>query len=247
MLEVLLGLLIAVSIGLPGVGGGTITTSVLILGLGIAPEVAVGTALLFALCAKIPAGLIYWQQQQVHPQTLVRLLAGGVPAVVIGSFLLHALKSYRDVVLVGIGLIVLVAAGINLFVTLIKVPSLFHLAPGWMIAGAGFIGLEVGFSSAGAGALGTLLLLNTTRLSLQAVVGTDLWFGLILSAIGGGIHTVLGQFDLWLFLKLTGGGVIGSLAGAWPTQHVSQRPFRLGLLVWMIGIGSHLVFRSLMR
>jgi len=232
MLEVLLGLLIAVSIGLTGVGGGTITTSVLILGLGIAPEVAVGTALLFALCAKIPAGLIYWQQQQVHPQTLARLLAGGVPAVVIGSFLLHALKSYRDVVLLGIGLI--------------KVPS-FHLAPGWMIAGAGFIGLEVGFSSAGAGALGTLLLLNTTRLSPQAVVGTDLWFGLILSAIGGGIHTVLGQFDLWLFLKLTGGGVIGSLAGAWLAQHVSQRPFRLGLLAWMMVIGSHLVFRSLMR
>lgn len=246
MLEVLLGLLIAVSIGLTGVGGGTITTSVLILGLGIAPEVAVGTALLFALCAKIPAGLIYWQQQQVHPQTLARLLAGGVPAVLIGSFLLHTLKSYRDVVLVGIGLIVLMAAGINLFVTLIKVPS-FHLAPGWMIAGAGFIGLEVGFSSAGAGALGTLLLLNTTRLSPQTVVGTDLWFGLILSAIGGGIHTVLGQSDLWLFLKLTSGGVFGSLAGAWLAQHVSQRPFRLGLLAWMMVIGSQLVFRSLMR
>jgi len=46
------------------------------------------------------------------------------------------------------------------------------------------IGLEVGFSSAGAGALGALFLMNMTTLAPAAVVGTDLSFGLVLSLVG---------------------------------------------------------------
>jgi hypothetical protein len=46
------------------------------------------------------------------------------------------------------------------------------------------IGAEVGFSSAGAGALGPLVLLEITSLTPAQVVGTDLSFGLCLSLVG---------------------------------------------------------------
>lgn len=75
------------------------------------------------------------------------------------------------------------------------------------------IGLEVGFSSAGAGALGTLLLLHATRLSPQKVVGTDLLFGLVLALLGGGVHLAFGQVAPSLLLALASGGVAGGFSG----------------------------------
>ena len=52
----LLGFLIAFAIGVTGVGAGTVTAPLLILALGLPPEVAVGTALLFGFLVKVPAG-----------------------------------------------------------------------------------------------------------------------------------------------------------------------------------------------
>ena len=47
----------------------------------------------------------------------------------------------------------------------------------WLPPIAALIGGEVGFSSAGAGALGALVLLNLTTLTAAQVVGTDVVFG----------------------------------------------------------------------
>jgi uncharacterized membrane protein YfcA len=84
----LLGFLIAFAIGVTGVGAGTVTAPLLILALGLPPEVAVGTALLFGFLVKVPAGAVYLLRGQVAPWPLLRLLLGGVPGVVLGSLLL---------------------------------------------------------------------------------------------------------------------------------------------------------------
>src|SRR5207249_10783436 len=55
------------------------------------------------------------------------------------------------------------------------------------------IGVESGFSSAGAGALGTVLLLNYSEMTPSQVVGTDLLFGLVLAGIGGLYHLPIGS------------------------------------------------------
>ena len=49
---------------------------------------------------------------------------------------------------------------------------------------AAVIGAEVGFSSAGAGALGSLALMSLTPLTAAQVVGTDVVFGLVLVSVG---------------------------------------------------------------
>ena len=50
------------------------------------------------------------------------------------------------------------------------------------------VGAEVGFSSAGAGALGSAALLSLTPLAPAQVVGTDIAFGFLVSLIGSGAH-----------------------------------------------------------
>ncbi len=240
-----MGFGIALTIGLSGVGGGTLTAPVLILALGLHPEIAVGTALLFSIFAKIPAGLVYLRQGHVSFPTLRQMLVGGLPAVIAGTLLLGSLKDQKGLILFWVGITILLCALINLGLTLWKNATPGRFGFPVTALGAGFIGLEVGFSSAGAGALGTLLLVSGTQLAPAAVVGTDIWFGLVLSLVGGGLHATLGQFDLALLVKLAAGGLVGSWMGAFLASYVPRKPFKLGLLLWLMFVGSNLVYKSI--
>ena len=236
----LLGFLIAFAIGVTGVGAGTVTAPLLILALGLPPEVAVGTALLFGFLVKVPAGAVYLLRRQVDARALLRLLLGGVPGVLLGSLLLTQLKGAKDLVLLLVGLTVVLSAGLGLWRGL-KGVGRGRERP-WLLPPAAFgIGLEVGFSSAGAGALGTLLLLHATRLSPQKVVGTDLLFGLVLALLGGGVHLAFGQVAPSLLLALASGGVAGGLLGALFATRLPKEPLRLALLLWLLFIGGRLV------
>jgi uncharacterized protein len=132
--------------------------------------------------------------------------------------------------------------------------SLFHLwrlfwpraeaphrdRPKLLLACALPIGAEVGFSSAGAGALGSLLLLSFTRLTAAEVVGTDLCFGLGLSAIGSLIQVGQGNYDSALLTKLVIGGVCGSITGTLVAGRIAQRPLRVALLSVLVFLGFQL-------
>lgn len=239
----ILGLLIAFAIGVTGVGAGTVTAPLLILALGLSPEVAVGTALLFGFLVKVPAGAVYLLRRQVDPGTLLRLLLGGVPGAALGSLLLAHLKGAKDLVLLLVGLTVVFSAGLGLWRSL-KGAAQGRERPGLLPPAAFGIGLEVGFSSAGAGALGTLLLLYATRLSPQKVVGTDLLFGLLLALVGGGVHLYFGHLDPGLLPALASGGVLGALVGALLATRLPKKPLRLALLLWLLFIGGQLVYRG---
>ncbi|ETN88974.1 sulfite exporter TauE/SafE family protein [Thermus scotoductus] len=239
----LLGFLIAFAIGITGVGAGTITAPLLILGLGLSPEIAVGTALLFGFLVKVPAGAVYLFRRQVAGRVLGLLLLGGLPGVLLGSLLLVHLKGAKDMVLLLVGLTVVVSAGLGLYRSLARL-TLSRERP-WLLPPAAFgIGLEVGFSSAGAGALGSLLLLYATRLTPQQVVGTDILFGLVLSLVGGGVHLHFGQVDPKLLLSLSLGGIVGASLGALVATRVPKQPFRVALLLWLLFIGAQLVWRG---
>ncbi|MGH9619080.1 MAG: sulfite exporter TauE/SafE family protein, partial [Bryobacteraceae bacterium] len=175
-MEVLLGFVIALAIALTGVGSGSLTTPLLIILFGVSPAVAVGTALTYGAIVKIASIPAYAIRRQINWRTLKFLLAGGIPGVVAGGFLLDHLKSdaYRPYLYMALGVLIVATGGFNLF-------RIFHPKPQpsnndrsrllpWFALP---IGVEVGFSSAGAGALGSLLLLGLTPLSASEVVGTD--------------------------------------------------------------------------
>src|SRR5262245_29937628 len=176
----LIGFLIAIAIGLTGVGAGTLTTPLLILAVGLPARVAVGTALIFGAIVKIITAPVYMARRQVDWRTLFYMLAGGVPGVLIGVFILRGVdgKAITGV----IGLTIVIVAIFNIFR---PTDVQRHDHTKWLTLICLPIGTEVGFSSAGAGALGALSLLSLTKLVPAAVVGTDLVFGLVVSLIGG--------------------------------------------------------------
>ncbi|MBV9646292.1 MAG: TSUP family transporter, partial [Candidatus Eremiobacteraeota bacterium] len=106
-------------------------------------------------------------------------------------------------------------------------------------------GAEVGFTSAGAGALGSLALLGLTRLSAAQVVGTDLTNALALATIGGGIQLVAGNCDVALLIKLLAGGVFGAVLGSMLAMRLPSRPLKWALAVWLTVLGIQLFVRGL--
>ena len=248
----LAGLVVGLAIGLTGVGGGVLTAPILILVFGLAPGPSVGTALLFSSCVKVLSAGVYLLRRQVHGRTLLLLLAGGVPGAIAGPLLLQRLTAGKAApgteawLLAFVGGMVCLTAAYSL-VRAWMPGGARQARPAWLPLFSFPIGMEVGFSSAGAGALGTVLLFNWTDLEPAKVVGTDLLFGLAVSACAGGVHMASGNWDAGVLVKLLLGGSPGALAGAQLAVRVSARPLRATVLGWAILLGILLAWQGLQK
>lgn len=246
-MEILAGFLIALAIGITGVGAGSITAPILILFFHQSASDAVTTALVFGTVVKLIATPIYLSRGHVNFRVLKFMALGGLPAVLAGSFLLSSLdqKALSRPVLGIVGMTVLVTAVATLWRSLTpKIeakPVSVKILP-WIVAPIGF---EVGFSSAGAGALGTIVLMRFTSLMTAEVVGTDLAFGLLLSIFAGGIHASMTGVPWPILWKLLAGGVPAVLIGTQLVKVVSPRKMRLVLCLWLVYIGGQLAWRAI--
>ena len=242
MLDITLGFLIALAVGLTGVGAGSVTAPVLILLMHVPAPVAVGTALLYGALIKIIALPSYLWRKQVNFNVLGWMLAGGLPGAVIGSLLM---KTFHPTAIYGVlGATIMISAALNVWRALKGNVQRGNDHRRWLPAIAFPIGAEVGFSSAGAGALGSLVLLGMTTLAPSQVVGTDVFFGFALSLVGGGIQFSNGNYDQALLTRLLIGGLPGVLIGANLSAWMPARPLRLAMSLWLVSLGGQLCWRS---
>ncbi len=243
-----IGFVIALFIALTGVGAGTITVPVLVLFLGVPAPIAVGIGLMFASAVKlilVPAQIV---RGNIAWRTLGFMLLGGVPGVLLGSlFLKHLVTAGSQDLLNGIlGAILVTTAGWQLFFSIRPLKRQSDrkdrtlLLPWLMFP----VGAEVGFSSAGAGALGSAALLGLTPLEPAQVVGTDIAFGFVVSLIGSGAHWLSRGSESGLLLQLIAGGVVGAIGGAMLSTHIPRRPLRIALWVWLLILGGQFLVNS---
>jgi len=247
-MQYLIGFLIALFIALTGVGAGTITVPILVLFLGVPAPVAVGIGLMFSSAVKLillPAQII---RGNVAWRTLGYMLLGGAPGVLIGSlFLKHLVTAGSQNLLNALlGAILVGTASWQLvysFRPMKQNPDTrdrSSLLPWLMLP----VGAEVGFSSAGAGALGSAALLSLTPLLPAQVVGTDIAFGFIVSLIGSGAHWFSRGTDTTLLLQLIAGGCVGAISGTILSTHIPRRPLRLALWIWLLLLGGRFLLDS---
>jgi len=234
-----LGFFISILIGLTGVGAGSLMTPLLILVLGLPAKICVGTSLIFGFVVKIITAPVYMARRQVNWRVLFIMLGGGVPGVLIGVFLLKGLE--MNLITGIIGVTIMTVAIFNLFR-----PSPEHRKEkaNWLALVTLPIGAEVGFSSAGAGALGALSLMALTKMSAAEVVGTDLCFGLVVALIGGGTNAAMGNLSGPVLLQLLIGGVPGAIIGAMLAGKVPSGKLRFGLSAAMAVLGFSLAYRA---
>ncbi len=245
-MEYLIGFVIAAFIALTGVGAGTITTPMLILFLGVPAPMAVATGLIFSAAVKIVLVPSQIARKHVSWRTLGFMLLGGVPGVLLGSYMLkHLAHNHPPVVLNTIlGAVLVVTAIWQITFSLRDEADQRPIRDRsrWLPLLMFPVGAEVGFSSAGAGALGTAALLSLTELTPATVVGTDILFGFLLSVIGSGAHGLFHGTSSDLLKHLILGGLAGVLFGTLISSWVPRRPLRFVLWVWLFIIGAQFLY-----
>lgn len=247
-MQYLIGFLIALFIALTGVGAGTITVPVLVLFLGVPAPIAVGIGLTFASAVKLLLVPAQIARRTIAWRTLGYMLLGGTPGVLIGALLLRHLVSVGSQNLLNaiLGSILILTASWQLLFSFrpLKEKEKVRDRSRWLTWIMFPVGAEVGFSSAGAGALGSAALLSLTPLEPAQVVGTDIAFGFVVSLIGSGAHWFARAADPGLLLHLIAGGAIGAIFGTLASARVPRRPLRLALWIWLLILGGQFLFNS---
>jgi uncharacterized membrane protein YfcA len=239
----IVGFLIALTVGLTGIGGGSFTVPALILLAGLTAGEAVGTAFLFAGVLRLIAAPFYLAGKHIHSRYLWLLLQGAVPGLLVGTWLLHLLSqdAGNPVVILLLGVLLAASSSVS-FIRRVQNPAFVGKNHRWLPWLALPIGVESGFSSAGAGALGTVLLLNYSEMTPAQVVGTDLLFGLVLAVIGSAFHSSFGSISMPILFELLLGGVPGVVLGCLLARRVPANKLKTAVAVVAMFAGLQLVW-----
>jgi uncharacterized membrane protein YfcA len=243
VMNFLIGFLIAAAVGLTGIGGGSFTVPALVLLVGLPANAAVGTAFVFAGILRLIAAPFYLFGKHIHFRYLWLLVQGAVPGLLVGTFVLHLLShdSGSPIVVILLGLILALSSSIT-FAPRVQNPTFARKNSRWLPWLALPIGIEAGFSSAGAGALGTVLLLNYSEMTPPQVVGTDIIFGLVLALIGSAFHWKFGAINRPVLTQFLAGGIPGVLVGCALARKVPARKLKLAVATIAIFAGLQLIW-----
>lgn len=244
------------TIGLTGVGGGSLMTPILVLGFSIPPAIAVGTDLLYAALTK-STGIFVHHARRTIDWGVVRLLCiGSIPSACLAVFILRYMVdtaniNYEQVITTTLSVALVLTSLAILFKDYgYKSSGGRHLAairgacermrvPLTILSGA-LIGILVTLTSVGAGALGAAILFFLyPRLPAVSIVGTDLAHAVPITAIAGiGHATYLGTVDYILLLNLLLGSIPGIYLGSSLGYRLPEKIMRpiLASILMIVGI-----------
>ncbi|EIV93650.1 sulfite exporter TauE/SafE family protein [Frankia sp. QA3] len=228
----LAGFVVGFVVGMTGMGGGALTTPLLVLLFGVQPLAAVSSDLVASAVMKPVGATVHLRRGTVHRGLVGWLCLGSVPAGFCGVLILRALgdgDAVQERIKVTMGvLLVLAAAGMlaKSWVDRSRPPARAgevdlrpRPLPTVLIGALG--GLVVGLTSVGSGSLIVVMLLGLyPRIHSSQLVGTDLTQAVPLVASASLGHLLFGDFQL----GLTGSLLLGSLPGVYLGARVSAGP-----------------------
>jgi uncharacterized membrane protein YfcA len=235
---ILFGLGVGFLVGTTGMGGGSIMTPLLILVVGTNPAVAIGTDLAYAAITKTVGGWRHLLAKTVDLRLCLWLGLGSLPGAIVGVWLLqrleHALGANFDDTLMIILAVTLMLTAVAVILRALFVRNLNERETADLtttrtrvgtIAFGFVVGIVLGTTSAGSGALIALGLIVFFKLSPRRVVGTDVAHAAILLWVAAMGHFVAGNVDVALAANI----LVGSIPGVWAGVHFSTRMPEQGL------------------
>ena len=222
---IVFGLGVGILVGMTGIGGGSLMTPLLVIFAGIQPVVAIGTDLAYGAVTKTVGGWRHWRKGTVDFGVTWWMAAGSVPGALVGVLLLDRLhdrfgKSFDDSLLLVVAVALLVVS-IAILARALFMPRLVAKEREKVemtrrvkatAVGIGLVlGLILGFTSVGSGALIGLALILVFHLTPHRVVGTDVFHAAVLLWVAGLAHWASGNVDLVLMANI----LIGSVPGVW--------------------------------
>ncbi|MER7546661.1 sulfite exporter TauE/SafE family protein [Actinomadura sp.] len=226
--------LVAVIVGLTGMGGGALMTPMLVTFFGVSPLAAVSSDLVAAAVMKPVGSAVHYRQGTINTRLVGWLCAGSVPAAFSGVLLAKALghgDSVEDLISKAMGVALMIAAGGLVLRAYLgrrgragsagdgEAPEVaVRPVPTVLVGAVG--GLVVGITSVGSGSLIIVALLALyPTLKANQLVGTDLLQAVPLvfaAAIG---HLLFGDFRM----EVTAALLAGSIPGVYLGSRISSR------------------------
>jgi len=242
-LVIAFGLGVGILIGLTGIGGGSLMTPLLVLFAGIPPVVAIGTDLAYGAVTKTLGGWRHWRKGTVDLGVSKWLAVGSVPGALVGVWLLDRLhaaygKSFEPALLGAIAAALLIVA-LTILCRALFMPKLVarerhavEQTTRTKITAAAIgavLGVILGVTSVGSGALIGLALILVFKLTPHRVVGTDVFHAAILLWAAGLAHLVSGNVDFALMGTILLGSLPGVVVGTSLSGRVSATALRPAL------------------
>lgn len=107
----------------------------------------------------------------------------------------------------------------------------------WLDAAAGFgVGVMVGLTGVGGGALMTPILVLLFGVAPGLAVGTDLWFAALTKLVGGVVHHHRGSVDWQVLRRLCLGSLPASAFTLWWLHASGMSPMKNGLILNALGV-----------
>lgn len=239
--------LVAIVVGLTGMGGGALMTPMLVTFFGVQPLAAVSSDLVAAAVMKPVGSAVHYRQGTINMRLVGWLCVGSVPAAFCGVLLARALgegEQVQSVIEKAMGVALLLAAAglvVRAYQALVdraadrRATDRRTAQPGAPAAAkppevrvrplatalVGLVGgLVVGITSVGSGSLIIVALLALyPALKANQLVGTDLLQAvpLVISAALG--HLLFGDFKL----EVTTALLVGSIPGVYIGSRISSR------------------------
>lgn len=239
-LIVVFGLGVGILVGLTGIGGGSLMAPLLILGAGVQPVVAIGTDLAYGAITKTVGGWRHLKAGTVDMGLSIWLAVGSVPGSLVGVYALDRLherygEDFDPVLLTLVAVMLLVVAVAILFRAMFlgrliarerDTVELRRGTKALAIAIGAAIGVLLGLTSVGSGALIGLALILIFHMTPHRVVGTDVFHAAVLLWVAGFAHFVSGNVDLMLTANILAGSIPGVWFGAWLMQRVPSNGLR---------------------
>jgi uncharacterized protein len=246
----LTGLVLGLIVGMTGVGGGSLMTPILIILFGFKPSYAVGTDIFHGAIFKSFGA---WQHRRlgtVHGHLTLWLFVGSGPLAIAGvttAWLMRSQLSNAQTILgYIIGAALIVGGGGFLAKSLVRrgvqpseAPFIMTRRDKTMAVATGAVfGFVVGLTSVGSGTYFGLVMVLVYPLTMQRIVGTDIFHAAALLWVAGIGHTIIGDVDFHAVLWLLTGSVPGILISSRYTVKVPDLTIRgaLGGILILSGL-----------
>jgi uncharacterized membrane protein YfcA len=223
--------------GVTGMGGGALTTPVLLL-FGVPPVTAVGSDLGFATVVRALGAFLHGRKSNIDFKLVLFILAGSIPASIASYFMLPFLRGrlgldgFDSLLSESLAIILVLVSVISisrrvysakkketstiqtatiLEKEIVDFSNLTREKKCLILVGGIFVGFAVQFTSVGSGSILIFILMFVFR--SKKIVGSDLFHAFILTSIGTFLHASLGDVNPTLLLNLVAGGLPGMLVG----------------------------------
>lgn len=239
-IDLLLGFIIGLTLGLLGGGGSILTVPVLVYIVGLSPQAAVTASLLIV---GVNSGMGAFLHQRLGTLNWrVALVFGGVGMMAsYGSAnLSHLLPATMLMIL--FALLMLIVGGYMIFS---KPPSgEAHEMRGWpvIIASGLGVGVLTGFLGVGGGFLIVPALVMLVGLPMRQAVGTSLVVIAMNSLAGLLGHLNNSHIDLMVVTFFAAAGIAGSLVGTRLTRVIKPEMLRTSFAVFVMLLAAVLLF-----